>query len=212
LISPPDAVDLIAFIQNRTVDGDRLLLEAAPPYPQLGLGLPAITHREIISTVFPDLFDPIQFTVNGLFGHRAEEVSIDQCKEVLARFNVNWVIVRNDPWHEFFRKLSGGPGEAIGPYEAFKLGADHSRFLVGSGEVQASINRLELRNVSSPQDYVVLRYRYHPGWVCDGPAAVESFPAADKSGGLILVRHPSSTTVLRFDPARALYAPWPAGQ
>ena len=209
LASPQDVVDLIAFIQNRTVDGDRLLLDAAPPYPQLGLGLPAITHREIISTVFPDFSDPVQFTVDGLFGSTAENASRERVKEVLARFNVNWVIVRRDPWHEFFHKLTGGPGEAIGPYEAFKLGAEHSRFLVGSGEVQASINRLELRQVSSPQDYVVLRYRYHPGWVCDAPASIEPFPTPDKSGGLILVRHPSATTVLRFDPARALRTPWP---
>ena len=211
LIPPQDEVDLVDFIRQRTVDGDRLLLEAAGPYPWLGLGLPAITHREIISTVYPDVFDPIQFLTWRLFGRSAEDASIDQVREVLDRFNVNWVIVRYDPWHEFFRKLTGGRGEAIGPYEAFKLRADHSRFLVGAGEVRASVNRLELRKVSSPEDYVVIRYRFHPGWVCSGPSTIEPFPTPDDSGGLLLIRHPAPTTVLRFNPARALRTPWPIG-
>jgi hypothetical protein len=119
------------------------------------------------------------------------------------------VIVRYPPWHEFFRTIAGGPGLAVGPYEAFHLGHDHSRFLVGTGDVIAGINHLELRNVRSPKAYVVIRYRYHPGWVCDGPSTIEPFPTPDESGGLLLIRHPAATTVLRFDPALALRAPWP---
>jgi hypothetical protein len=230
LTPPPDAVDLVVFIQHHTLPGDRILLEAARPYPWLGEGLPAITHREIISTVFPDVFDPIQFYTWTLFGRSIERsapqaqesiatwalsgrhietLSADQAREVIARFSVNWVIVRNRQWHEFFRRLTGGPGVAVGPYEAFAVSREHSRFLVGAGEVRASVNRLELRNVSSPKNYVVLRYRYHPGWVCDGPATIEPFATPDNSGGLLLIRHPSPTTVLRFDPARALHVPWP---
>ena len=98
----------------------------------------------------------------------------------------------------------------MGPYAAFAAGRDHSRFLIGSGEVHASVNRLELRDVKCPEDYVVLRYRYYPGWVCNAPSTIEAFPTPDNSGGLLLVRHPSPTTVLRFDPARALHTPWPA--
>jgi hypothetical protein len=45
--------------------------------------------------------------------------------------------------------------------------------------------------------------------VCDGPATIEPFATPDNSGGLLLIRHPSPTTVLRFDPARALHVPWP---
>jgi hypothetical protein len=210
LTPPQDAVELIDFIRYRTLANDRILLEAAQPYPFLGKILPAIAQREIFSSVFPDLQDPIQFACAPSFGRSAEEWSVDQVREVLARFNVNWAIVRDPPWREFFRKIAGRPGMALGPYEAFALGRDHSRFLVGSGEVLSGVNRLELRNVGSPQDYVVIRYRYHPGWVCDGPGTIEPFPTPDDSGGLLLIRHPAPTTVLRFDPVRALRTPWPA--
>ena len=66
-------------------------------------------------------------------------MSVDRVKEVLARFNVNWVIVRSAPGHDFFRKLAGRPGEAIGPYEAFNLGADRSRFLVGAAMFEPAL-------------------------------------------------------------------------
>ena len=205
-------MELVEFVQQRTAEGDRVLLEAVPLYPWLGLALPAIGRREVISVAAPDraMLDPIEFSTEKLFGRSLADSNLDQVREVLSRFNVNWVIVRNRPWQEFFRRLSGSSGEAIGPYEAFKLSDDRSRFLIGEGEVRAGINRLELRNVASRKDHVVLRYRFHPGWVCDAPASIECFPTPDTSGGLILVRHPAPTTVLRFDPARALSASWPA--
>jgi hypothetical protein len=128
---------------------------------------------------------------------------------MLSRWNVRWVIVRTTLWHKFFRTVVGGHGEDLGPYEVFDMGGQPSRFVVGTGEVRAAINCLELRNVVCPKDYVVIRYRYHPGWVCDAPGTIEPFPTPDHSGGLLLIRHPSPTIVLRFNPSRALRAPWP---
>lgn len=210
LANRPDAVGLIDFVQHGTVAGDRVMLEAAGPYPWVGRGLPVATNREVISTAFPDLFDPIQFLSSRLFGHARDSLSFDRAGEMLGRYGVNWVIVREGPWKEYFRKLHGAPEATLGPYEAFHVSREHSRFLVGTGEVHASVNRLELRNVGSPHDYVVLRYRYHPGWTCDPPSTVEPHPTDDGGGGLLLIRHPSPTTVLRFDTARALRTPWPA--
>ncbi|MGO9111962.1 MAG: hypothetical protein ACLP9L_22275, partial [Thermoguttaceae bacterium] len=197
-----DGVQLINFIQRRPIEGERVLLEGAWPFPWLGLGLPAITHREIISTTFPDDYDPIQFTPKQLFRHSPKEISADQARQIMARLGVNWVIVRSDHWQQYFRKLAGGPDETFGPYAAFHVSRDRSRFLVGAGEVRAGTNRLELQNVSSPEGYVVLRYRYHPGWTCDAPSSIERFPTPDNSGGLLLIRHPSPTMRLRFDPKR----------
>lgn len=209
LANREDAVNLIDFIQQGTVEGDRVMLEAAGPYPWVGRGLPVATNREVISTAFPDVFDPIQFLPWRLFGHTHDDLSPAQARETMSRFSINWVIVRGDPWKAYFRKLFGPSAKILGPYEAFHVSNEHSRFLLGTGEVHAAVNHLVLENVSSPQDHVILRYRYHPGWVCEGSATVESYPTGDDSGGLLLIRHPTATTVLWFDTDRALRASWP---
>ena len=184
LTPPQDAVALIDFIQHRTLENDRILLEAAWPYAQFGKILPAITHREVISTTFPDVDDPIEFHSYRLFGRSTESVHRSGSRGSGAVQRQ----LGDCPLPALARILPEDRGRtrpSAGPYEAFAVGGGHSRFLVGTGEVLAGVNRLELRNVGSPQDYVVIRYRYHPGWVCDGPSTIEPFPTPDDSGGLL---------------------------
>jgi hypothetical protein len=115
-------------------------------------------------------------------------------------------------WDEFFRELTASEGIQVGRYRAFRISHDTSRFLVGSGDVSASVNRIELRKVQPADGCVVIQYRYHPGWVCDPPASLEPYPVPEHPAGLMLVRDPPANLVLRFDPLRAVRQPWPESQ
>ena len=209
LANDAGATSLLEFIDTRTAPNERLLVEAAGPSHWFVQTLPAALHRELIGSAFPDHHDPVQFLPESLFGKSAETLTPAEARRWLADFGVNWVVARSPQWQEFFSELTGRAGAAVGPYRAFSISRDPSRFLVGAGELSARVNRIELRGVRAPQGYVVIRYRFHPGWTCDPPASVEQFPTPDDSGGLLLIRNPPSKTVLRFEPLLALRRPWP---
>jgi hypothetical protein len=205
-----DALAMMQFIERRTEERDRILMQSVGSTQRLGQAAPETYGREFISNSFPDTRDPIQFHPDSLFDRPAEEWTPDELRASLARFGVNWALVRSSDWIELFRQLTGGEGEEVGSFRAFRVSTDQSRFLIGSGEVSARVNCIELRDAVGPADYVVLRYRYHPGWGCELPTTIESYPIPEQGGGLLLVRNPRPTTILRFDPQRALREPWPA--
>jgi len=205
----PDAAPLVEFIQTRTDHNDRLAIQAIGRFGRITQDLPTATGREVIGSTFPDPRDPLQFVSDQLFGKRADQSSLDETRQTLDRFGVNWVFARTPDWQEFFRTLTGSEGEQVGSFRAFEVSRDSSRFLIGSGEVEARVNRIELRNVQPSAGCVVIQYRYYPGWVCDPPATVEPYSVPEHPAGLLLIRHPPSDLVLRFEPSRALRTPWP---
>jgi hypothetical protein len=174
--------------------------------------LPQIVGREVVGSAYPDLHDPVQFLPEALFGKGPQELSRAEARQALNDFGISWAFVRSSPWNEFFRKLSHSDGESVGDYRVFCIGQPRSRFLVGSGNLVARINRIELDDVHAPEGYVVLRYRYHPGWVCDPPSSVERFSLSEDAAGLLLITNPQAHMQLRFDPLRALRQPWPAAK
>jgi hypothetical protein len=205
-----DALPLVEFLRSRTNETDRLLIQAHGRYGRITQDLPRAVRREVIGSKFPDARDPLQFAGRILFGQQVSEMTPERAYRMIDQFGVNWVFVRTSEWRQFFRSLTGSNGEEVGSFLAFQVSQDRSRFLIGSGEITAKVNRFELRNVEPTAGRVVLKYRYHPGWVCDPPASVEQFPIVDHPAGLLLIRNPSQQMTLRFDPWRSLKQPWPA--
>jgi hypothetical protein len=163
----------------------------------------------VIGAAFPDHHDPLQFLPDRLFGKSPTTLAPAETRHWLADFGVNWVVAHSPTWQEYFARLSGLPGEPVGRYRAFHVREEPSKFLAGTGELTARINRIELRNVRAKEDYVVIRYRFHPAWTCAPPAAIEAFPTLERSGGLMLIRNPPDSLVVRFDPLLALQSTWP---
>jgi hypothetical protein len=205
----PDAARLVEFIESRTDKDDRLAIQAIGRFGRITQELPRVTQREVIGSTFPDNRDPFQFISSELFWKNVEESSVEETRQTLDRFGVNWVFVRTPDWYEFFCALTGSEGEQVGGYRAFEVSQETSRFLIGAGELDARINRIELRDVQPSDGCVVIRYRYHPGWVCDAPATVEQYPVPEHPAGLLMIRNPPTELVLRFDAYRALTVPWP---
>jgi len=202
----PDVAALMQFLQQRTTIADRVLMETTG----FAQALPGIIDREVIANAFPDDQDPVQFLPDRLFGRRLEEWSLPELRAALDRFAVNWVLADSAAGQRLFGQLSGDSGTVVGNFRAYAMGGTHDRFLTGTGEVRAGVNRLELTDVQAPEGFVVLRYRYHPGWVCDPPSALEPYPIPEGGGGLLLIRNPRPSMQVRFDTQRALHAAWPA--
>lgn len=210
ILNDRDVIALMQFVERRTDPRDRILLQSVGSNQKLGQAAPEAYGREFINNSFPDTRDPIQFLPGSLFDKAVDAWTPDELHASLARFGVNWALVRSADWIALFRQLSGDEGEAVGSFRAFRVSTDQSRFLIGSGHLSARVNRIELRDANGPGDYVVLRYRYHPGWTCELPTTIESYPIPEQGGGLMLVRNPQSMTILRFDPLLGLRGEWPA--
>lgn len=210
LLRRVEARPLLDFIEQRTQQTDRLLIQTTSSVDgSVSMEFPIHTGREVISCAFPDHPDPVQFWPNKLFGIEIADVDLEDAQSGIDNFGIDWVFVRSDHWREFFRKLTKTQGEPVGTYLAFQISNQQSDFLVGSGEVEASVNRIELKNVVAEDELVVINYRYHPAWVCEGPSSIEQYKIAEDPGGLIQIRKPADNMTLRFDPMRALSEPWP---
>ena len=92
---------------------------------------------------------------------------------------------------------------------AFDVPADTDRFMIGSGQVRARVNKLQLSNLRSDSGLVVLRYRYHPGWSTDYGGAVLRYPVEDDPAGFIALEHPPGRVVLEMEPVAMISEPWP---
>jgi hypothetical protein len=204
----PGAPLLIGFIQERTDAGERLLVEAEGPGTSITMALPMVVGREVISSAFPDHPDPVQFNPERLFHRGFPSITQDDARASIDRFGIDWVFVHSEHWQKFFQDLTQQAGEEAGGYRVFEVSRRSSRFLVGSGRVFARINRIEVFP-DSAADPVVLRYRYHPGWTCDGPGVIESFAIPEDPSGFLMIRNPGARVVLRFDARLALRNDWP---
>jgi hypothetical protein len=195
------------FITTRTAPADRLLvqtlIEAEP------LALPMTCGREVVGNTYPDLYDPAQFLYNRLLGKPLAEWTPDQLRAALDRWGIVWAFVHTKKAAELFAATTGSPGEKVGPFLAFRIQSSASRFLAGRGDVEARVNRIELRNLVPANGLVVLRYRYDPSVEADG-VALFPYPVPEDPAGFIALRNPPSTVTLRFHPWRMLSAPWPS--
>ena len=204
----PDAPLLINFMQERTDAGERLLVEAEGPNSSITMALPMVVGREVISSAFPDHPDPVQFNPERLFHRDFDSITQDEARASIERFGIDWVFVHSEHWRTFFQRLTKQAGEEVGGYRAFEISRHTSRFLLGSGEVVARIDRIEVFP-DGDADPIVLRYRYHPGWTCDGASSIESFAIPEDPSGFLLLRDPGDKVVLRFDPRLARRRAWP---
>lgn len=208
LVKRTDDLLLAQYVYNFVPKTDRMLIESESRDSSLTQALPMFIDREVVSNAFPDYPDPVQFVPQRLFGKSPGAMSIEELRRGLDHFGIDRAFVRSEEWRALFRELTGEPGETVGAYLVFKMPGDRSAFLVGSGSATASVNRIRLRDVIADEGRVVLRYRYHPGWVCPPPSSIEPYPIEEDPGGLIEIRNPTPDMALRFDPVRALSQPW----
>jgi hypothetical protein len=214
----PHAYDLLTYVREETRADDRIAVQMRDDEDFACLALPGFLGREILSTCYPNVIDPIQFTSSPFYPVQADNVflgrklgawNVQDLKESLERFGISVVITRSDDWEQMLEKVAGPPVARRGPYAVYRVFECSERFLVGSGHVHAAVNRLKLSDLAPENGRVVIKYRYHPGWTCVGGCQIRPYKIPNDRYGFIEVVNPPKDLDLTFEPWRAIFAPWP---
>ena len=214
LLGKPEPIDLtpsleplVSFISRGTLPTDRLLVQSQTYYEPKGL--PLLVGREVIGNTFPETDDPAQFLKETLWGKPLSVWSSQELRLALERWGVHWIFTCHKQARALMAEATGCPGETVGIYHAFKMPGSSTRFLVGKGSVVPKVNRLELSELVSDRDLIVLRYRYHPAWKASSGIEVLQYAVPEEPTGFIALRNPPRSVTLNFDPWKMLSAPWP---
>lgn len=199
----PDATqELVSWLAAHVPEDGRVLFAGHAGHAYGGAkiaALPLFTGREMMAADFygfsPKLveyqYPPRPFRYDG--------------PEVLFSFmelyNVTHIVTWHDDWKNVLHHTTNfyRPVHAIGRTEIFETRRDSTLFLQGTGRVEATFDRLDLA-LAAPQDRVVVKYNWTPGWQAGG--GVEIFPY-DAGRGVTLMGVQPGTNLhitLRYRP------------
>jgi hypothetical protein len=199
---------LTEFVYARTDPQDRLLVQTVVQCePNI---LAAVWGREVVGNAYPDQYDPANFLADRLWGQGLAAWKPAELRAALERWGVSWVFTSDEAAGRVVAAACGEEGEPVGVYRAFRVPGRLGRFLVGTGEVNAGVNRLELTGLRPDCGLVVLRYRYHPAWRASEGVVVERYAVPEDPTGFIALRNPPETVMLQFDAVGMFGARWPA--
>jgi len=93
-------------------------------------------------------------------------------------YNITHIVTWHDDWKNVFHRTTNyyRPAHAIGRTEIFETRRDSTLFLQGSGRVKATFDRLDL-DLEAPQDRVVVKYNWTPGWRAEGDVKIFPYDA-----------------------------------
>ena len=204
---PTGLPSIAEFVRQRTGPDDRLMIQTKDFYePKI---MPLVFRREVIGSTFNEQTNA-QFLRETLWGKRIEEWSSEGVQEALDRWGVSWVFTCHPTAERLMRAVTGHEGELTTDYSAFHVSKKaSSRFWIGSGELRATLNRLDLSELVPKDGLIVLRYRYHPAWKSLGGSVVEQYPVPEDPVGFLALRNPPRSLTLDFDAWAMLHAAWP---
>ena len=205
---PPSPDPLAELIQRWTGSGDRLLVQAPGHIAKV---LPLYLGREVVGSTFPDIRDPAQFNQSRLWSRDIDAWSPGELRSALERWGISWAIVHTREARALFAAALGAPADSAGLYQAYRVTTTPTRFLKGSGRINAAVNRLILSGLEPADGLVIIKYRYHPAWKAPPGVQVQRYRIPEDPVGFIAIRNPPRDIVLRFDPWAALTAAWPPG-
>lgn len=202
----PPAMGLVDFVQNRTNLSDRLLIQSMGWEPR---ALPMLLDREVVGNGFPFSKDPTQFLSTMLWGKPIDAWEPREMGAILERWGISWCFTHNQQGRELFEKITKTSGEQVGKYRAFQISDSESRFLLGTGQIHATVNHIELSQLQDEDGLVVLRYRYHPAWETSSGVPVFQYALSEDPKGFLALKNPSETMHLVFNSRKMLSATWP---
>lgn len=208
------SLQLSDFVAERVGDHERVLIEDVRRDSRDADHTPRAVHlifdREVIGDSFPDLSDPVQFQEGRIFGRVFSEWegAEHELLEIMKRWGIGWAFAHTPESRRLFERVLGAEGEPVGEYLAFPIGTKTRHFLVGRGTSQASVNRIELGSIAAPDGYIVLNYRYHPGWVTRSGKSVRRVANSVDPAGFLAIEDPNPEEVLLVDPWRAIRDSW----
>jgi hypothetical protein len=195
---------LASFLERSTTSDDRVLVESTPTQlPVEGpLGriivvrrfalLPLLVEREYLGYIGTAPFLAHRYTSfegGMLFGKYVDRLSPNELEAILTRYGISWVVACTA---EAVRAVRMFPElvEDVGPAADCRVlrvrRPERARFLEGSGEVQASLDRIAVTHAVGER--IVLKYHWMPGLRTDPPLPIEEARQPGAPVGFIAVR------------------------
>ena len=210
---------LVSFLEHETRPDDRILIESTheqlPVEGRLGrvivvrrfAFLPLLVEREFLGYVGTAPFLAHRyagFEAGKLFGKSLATLSEAEFAALLSRYAVSWVVACTAEALAGVSKFTGVVDEVEPAVDCriFRVRhPDRSRFLEGSGEVRAMLDRIEVRQAAG--DRLILKYHWTPGLRTDPPLPIEEARRPDAPVGFIAIR-PGTTTDFTIRPRGAV--------
>jgi len=136
---PNPSMALVDFVDTQTQSSDRLLIQSMAWEPRV---LHLLLDREVVGNSFPFPLDPSQFLPNMLWGKSIAEWSPREMGAILQRWGISWCFTHNKQGRALFENITNSPGEQVGKYRAFQIPRSEGRFLVGDGQIHATVNHI----------------------------------------------------------------------
>ena len=203
----PVADDLARYLARETAPDDRILVQpvwrAVPPFEDSARRIWIYRFR-LLGLVAPreylghggfapaTTYSYVSFGSDTLFRAPLRWFATEaRLRLALDRYAISWVVVVSKPTLERFRGFPGVLEEraTIGDAVVFRVREPRqSRVLVGSADVRAEHDRIEVRNASGER--LVLAYHWLPTWRTIPPLRIEEEPLPGAPVGFIAV-HPN---------------------
>jgi hypothetical protein len=211
--------ELATFLERSTTVDDRILVESTPtqlPVPgRLGRVivvrrfalLPLLVERELLGYIGTAPFLAhryASFEGGTLFGKSLATLSETEFATLLSRYAVSWVVACTADALAGVSRFTAVVEEVepAADCRIFRVRhPDRSRFLEGSGEVQATLDRIEVKQAAG--DRIILKYHWMPGLRTDPPLPIEEARRPGVPVGFIAIR-PGTTTDFTIRPRGAV--------
>jgi len=205
---PEPVAELIKWIEDNTTSEGRILTESsdfATNHQYYGTHLPylfpLITNREYIGNYayYPVCLDNFtSFTSYSLFDKPIHYYKHETLWPYINLYNIKWVIVWSDNSRSLFES---NPNyftfkKRIDKFSIFEANRAQSFFIKGQGEINAEINKIELKNITPEDGEVILSYHWMKYLKTNPPRILEkTFFEEDPVGFIKIIDPPSSIVI-----------------
>lgn len=204
---PYEFKDLVTFLKNYTTNEGRILIEdseysiTSPIHEYFGGHLPGLfpeyLKREYLCgprPMYPIQHGYASFTRGVLFEKKLKMYTAEELKKMFDAYNVKWIVCWHQESKDFFEHLPGyiiTLGQ-VNKFTIYEVQRKPSFFLSGSGEVSADYNRIELQNVVSENDEIVISYHWMEQLRAIPSGTIERVSLAGDPVGFIRIKNPPS--------------------
>ena len=208
---PANVLELQDWLVKNTDLSGRIMMEdinkwegkLAPYGPGRLPGLaPALIHRQLIGGPLPNAFIKHHYASfhDGLFLNKPiQEYTDQELQEKMSLYNIHWAVAWDARSKIRLEKFYAGRKAAtFGGVEVFEIRNRPDWFLVGSGDLQADYDRIELRRLKPVNKMVVIKMHWLDGFQSEPACELFRFPVPGDPIGFIGLKNPRSELVLKY--------------
>lgn len=205
---PPPVDELLGFLEAHTTREGRILLEDSESINKHGQYEPEAYYGTHLPGLFPEMLRreylcgprpmyPVKhsfasFTRGTLFERPVWDYSAEELQRAFDLFNVRWIVCWFEQSRRFFDAMPSyvRPLGVVGKFAVYEVLREPSFFIKGRGTVRADYNRLELDDVRSEDNEIIIAYHWMKYLVSDCGAQIERVMVGSDPIGFIKIKNP----------------------